>query len=268
MSSNTSIVSSAADCRGKPQPARSAGNTHSSHRERKESEMFINGLSGSRGFSPATAALAAVACVGLAGTASANLITNGDFSANASAYINYPGYSNYYSNPSNPTGWTINSASAGVSGPDTGYSGQPFAPTSTAGVRDFEFSQNQGTFISQDVATAAGRAYTLAFDGAARANETTDVLEVILTDVASGHQISSFTPSVTDSGFTPFSLNFTADSGSTNIEFLNNTPSNTGPTVDVSNVSLVAVPEPATLGLVALGGLGLLLISRKRKARV
>ena len=38
----------------------------------------------------------------------------------------------------------------------------------------------------------------------------------------------------------------------------------------VSNFSLtdVAVPEPATLGLFALGGLGLLLISRKRKARV
>ena len=56
MSSDTSMVSSAADCCGKPQPIRSVGNTHSSHRERKESKMFINGLSSSRGLSLATAA--------------------------------------------------------------------------------------------------------------------------------------------------------------------------------------------------------------------
>ena len=41
-------------------------------------------------------------------------------------------------------------------------------------------------------------------------------------------------------------------------------------TAQDANFSLTdqAVPEPATLGLVALGGLGLLLISRKRKVRV
>lgn len=201
--------------------------------------------------------------------ARSSIIINGVFSANAAAYTAPPGYSGGGS-PVAPTGWTSSGGNTGVNGPDTGGYGssayQPFAPKSTAGVSDFSFLQGNGALISQTAATIAGQSYTLAFDAAARGGDPSAVLEVILTNATSGSQIINLTPAITDAAFTPFFLNFTATSGSTDIEFLNNSlPGDL--TVDVSNVSLAttAVPEPATLGLLAIGGMTLVLIGRKRK---
>ena len=206
-------------------------------------------------------------------TARASMIVNGVFSANAAAYTQAPGYSSQSGNPTAPTGWTTSGGSSGVNGPDTGFYGssgyQPFAPKSSAGATDFNFLQGRGTFSAQSVATTIGQSYTLAFDAAQRSSNTTAVLEVILTNATNGNQIITLTPAITDTGFTPFFLNFTAISGSTNIEFLNNSPTGIDDTVDVSNVSLsdpAAVPEPATLGVFAIGGLALMLVGRKRRA--
>ena len=194
------------------------------------------------------AALALAATVVALGSAvhpaSANLITNWDFSANASKYTTYPGYDSTSPNPSNPKGWLVAGAGvnghSGVNGPDTGFSGEPFAPASTTGVADFAFLQHPGEFISQGVATAKGHAYTLAFDGAARNGNSSAVLEVIVTDDVSGKQIYKFTPSLTTSKFKAFTLNFTATSGLTNIKFLNNSKPGVGSTADVSDVSLAS----------------------------
>ena len=205
-------------------------------------------------------------------TASTSMITNGVFSANAAAYTASPGYSQG-GNPAAPTGWTTSGGSSGVNGPDTGFYGsggyQPFAPKSTAGVTDFNFLQGKGAFSAQTVATTAGHSYTLTFDAAARGANPSAVLEVILTDATNGSRIITLTPAITNAAFIPFFLNFTAISGSTNIEFLNNSPAGIDDTVDVSNVSLSdppAVPEPATLGVFAIGGLALALVGRKRRA--
>lgn len=207
-------------------------------------------------------------------TAQASMISNGVFSANAAAYTAAPGYSSGV-NPAAPTGWAVSGGNTGVNGPDTGVYGstdyQPFAPASTAGVSDFSFLQFKGSFISQTAATAAGKTYTLAFDAASRAGYPLAVLEVVLTNGANGSQITTLTPAITATGFTPFFLNFTATSGSTDIEFLNNSQPGIDATVDVSNVSLTAVPEPATLGLLAIGSLALVSRGagrRKRKARM
>lgn len=196
-----------------------------------------------------------------------SLINNGAFSTNAGAYITSPGYSAAGGNPATPTGWT-SSGNSGVNGSDTGFFGsngnQAFAPKSTAGVSDFCFLQHSGAFISQITATQAGQMYTLAYDAATRSGNASAVLEVILTNTITGSKIISFTPTITDTAFTPFFLNFTATSGSTNIEFLNNSlPGDL--TVDVSNVSLAAnsVPTPASLEILALGAMALLLIGRK-----
>ena len=228
--------------------------------------MFSNRPSVLRGSSLAAAALAAAGLtMSAASTASANVILNGDFSANAAAYTVYPGYSTS-PNPSNPTDWLLPSpGNAGINGIDTGFAnqGEPFAPT-TSDMADMAFLQSQGTSISQTVTTTAGQAYTLTYDAAARSGETADVLNVILTDATNSNQITTQTPAISDASFAPFTVNFVAPSASTTVEFMNNTNSNSAPTVDVSGVSLVAVPEPATLGLVAAGGLGLLLLKRRK----
>ena len=276
MSSDRSIVSSAADCCGKPRPIRSVGNSVRSHREQKESKMFINGLSSSRGFSLAASALAIAAVAGLAGNASAgmvatNLITNGNFSENAAAYVSFPGYS-ASPNPTDPTGWT---GTNGVNGPDTGFyptssDNLPFSPAPNATINgnlpDFAFMQGPGPSVAQTAATTSGSNYTLTYYGAARAGETADVLKVIVTNAADSQQIATQTPAIIDTGWTPFTLSFIAPSASINVEFLNASAAGSSGTVDVTNVALAAVPEPATLGLLALGGLGMLLIGRKRAA--
>ncbi len=197
-------------------------------------------------------------------TFSSSVIRNGVFSANAAAYTASPGYSSQRGNPAAPAGWKSGSRNSGVNGPDTGFYGssgyQPFAPKSTAGVSDFSFLQGNGAFIAQTAATATGHLYTLAFDAAQRSSDTTAVLEVVLTNSATGNQDITLTPTITDTGFTPFFINFTATSGWTSIEFVNNSAAGIDDTVDVSNVSLAAtaVPEPATLVIFAIGGMALL----------
>ncbi len=204
-------------------------------------------------------------------TTGTSMITNGVFAANAGDYTISPGYSSKGGNPAVPTGWNTSGGNTGVNGPDTGFYGsggyQPFAPKSTAGVTDFSFLQSKGAFITQTAATAPGQTYTLTFDAAQRSGDTTAVLEVILTNASNGSQISTFMPTITDTGFTPFFLNFTTTAGSTNIEFLNNSPAGIDDTVDVSNVSLeaTAVPEPATLSIFVFSSIALMLIIGRQK---
>ena len=212
--------------------------------------MLFNGFHGSRGSSLAAAALTLALFAGLSSPnmAAAGTVKNGDFSANAAAYTSFPGYS-ASPNPADPTGWAgVN----GVNGPDTGFykttsNNMPFAParSGSAGVRDFAFMQGTGNYVSQTVATVPGQTYTLTYYGAARAGETTDILKAIVTNTRSGKQIATQTPAITGAKFTPFSLRFTAASASTNVKFLNASPSGSSGAVDVTDVAL-GVPAPAT----------------------
>lgn len=220
-------------------------------------------------------AIVAFGCISMANAntiVSANVVTNGDFSANAAAYTVSPG-TGRGGNPTAPTGWAFSSASySGINGPDTGFYGsagyQPFAPASTVGVGDFAFLQYGTMSITQTISTTAGEPYTLSYAAAGRVDGPSTTMEVILTDATSNTQITTQTPAITAAAFNDFTLNFAASSGLTTLEFLNTSPSNaSNGTADVSNVSLAAVPEPATLGVFALGGMALLLVGRRRKNR-
>jgi hypothetical protein len=128
--------------------------------------------------------------------------------------------------------------------------------------------QWRGAYTSQDVHTIAGQTYTLTFDAAARTGDSSAVLEVIIMDQTNGSQLITLMPAITDAAFTPFFLNFTAPSGLTNIEFLNNSPSGIDDTVDVANISLISVSEPATVSLFVIGALATLMVVRKCSARI
>ncbi|MGC8625810.1 MAG: DUF642 domain-containing protein [Phycisphaerae bacterium] len=188
--------------------------------------------------------LALAALGGRAGTAPDNLITNGDFSANAAAYQTSPGYSGK-ANPSCPTGWTLPATATskfavavGVNGSDTGV-GTPFGPTSLAGIKDFAFMQGGANFISQTAATVAGRKYVLTYEAAARASYPGSAA-VLLKNAANGKVFMSQAPAISDTAFRHFSLRFAARSASTQIEFQNTTVGE-GSSLDVSKVHLRAV---------------------------
>jgi hypothetical protein len=227
------------------------------------------------------AAVGALAVGGLvllpAGNAQANMITNGDFSANASSFTIAPGYYGDLAannNPNNATGWT-SSGNGGVNGTDTGTSvGNTFGPSSTSistggSVADFAFLQNVAT-LSQGLAAIAGQTYTVNLVAATRAGNTGAYMTAEVLDgatVLGGIGTSTpVNPGSTD--FTPYNFSFTANGGNLTFEILNSPPGGTDESLAVSDVSISAVPEPATLGLVvAAGGLGLLLIGRKRRAQ-
>ena len=195
--------------------------------------------------------------------ASVNLIVNGDFSANAAQYVNSPGYSKS-PNPAAPAYWNNGeNLNAGINGPDT-TTGNPFSPGNATSVRDFAFLQSTGTAISQTGKTTAGRAYTLSYAAAARGSDVPanhDELKVIIADAATGKQIATAVPGITQSAFHTFVLHFTASSNSTTIEFLNNNPASAlvGGTVDVSNVLLAPAGDlqSATASAVEYSPIGL-----------
>ncbi|MGC9261227.1 MAG: LPXTG cell wall anchor domain-containing protein [Phycisphaerae bacterium] len=197
-----------------------------------------------------------------AGAAQANMVLNGDFSVNAASYTSFPGYSTS-PNPTTPTDWLVSApANAGVNGPDTGFyanainGGEPFAPGSSTGVNDFAFMQ--GGQLYQIVATTAGQAYQLTYEAGARSG-TPSTMNTIAWDNVNNAVIVEQQPSLSDANFAPYTLDFTAASRSTQVVF-----QDTGGTPDVSNVSLTPIPDSATLGLVMAGGLGLLLLKRRK----
>ena len=101
------------------------------------------------------------------GSASAqNLITNGDFDANASSFVAFPGYLGG-ANPSSVPNWSFTGGgNPGINGTSTPFTPpSPFAPDNN--VPHFLFMQ--GDFSAeQSIATANGTLYQLGFDAAAR----------------------------------------------------------------------------------------------------
>ncbi len=121
---------------------------------------------------------------------------------------------------------------------------EPFAPAATAGLKQFAFIQNGGgeptNSLSQIVSTAAGRPYQLRYAAAARSGEKSDRIEVLVANAVNGQRIAVQTPPITDAVFRFFTLNFTAASAATRIEFLNRSAVGAGLTVDVTAVTLRA----------------------------
>lgn len=198
-----------------------------------------------------TTGLALAATFAIATPASAaNLLTNGDFESPLAP--NSPGYTTFYAGESFP-GWNVTEGNVDVVAAS-------FATTIPASGQWLDLvGFNDGT-ITQTFATTAGASYLLTFlygnnpGGAPRSANVS---------------VGDFAGTITStSGLTynSFSQLFTATGSSTTLTFASFGGSgNAGIALD--NVSVTAVPEPATWGMMILG-FGLIGAAARRRQNV
>jgi hypothetical protein len=237
--------------------------------------------------------------IGSARNASADIITNGDFSANASSFVQYNGYFGEAGNtgPKNPTtipGWVVNTAlnnsgnavvtNGGVDGPgipatsDTdfdprGYSAAPPAGTGTD-PDTYLFLQNPGNYIYQNLTLAPLTTYTVSYLESSRSGNSPTGEVSITDDGLLFLQTSQSEENTGTTDFQPYSFTFTTgtDVSDAEITLANTTPvvPNQDTTVDFTDVSIVQdvslTPEPGTFALLGVGVLTLLLVGRRSLA--
>ena len=192
-------------------------------------------------------------------TPGTNLIINGNFTANAFQFTNWPGYTAGNSgNPSSITGWNnLSNLLVGVNGIATS-AGDAFGPASTGG-DTYAFIQDGVNGLAQNLALTPNTTYQLDFDVAARAGNTVNY-QVQMGD---GTQVYyTVTNVASNAAFVHVTATFTTPSslkGTPAIQLLNLTPPDN--TVDFANLLLVVVgskgptqanltlsPNPSTYG--------------------
>lgn len=199
------------------------------------------------------AAAALVAC-GMAGSASAstNLISNGDFSS--------PNLNGGYTIQNAIGGWV----SRNGEGVEIGASGNYGLPLISAGGQHLEVNGNGVGDVYQNVNLTAGQRYVLTFSYGGRPDGGEQKLNVF-----AGNDLLTATPLTGSLGsWTSQSFSFIAKGGLTPIEFKSLATSGLSSFGnEVTNVSLSAVPEPATWGMM-IAGFGMVggLVRRRRPA--
>jgi hypothetical protein len=238
-------------------------------------------------------AFTAIVTCALTGVGHAQIL-NGDFSANASGYTNFPGYDGS-GNPSAPTGWSASgAATAGVNGPDTGvgevFTTGSFAINTGGTVRDYAFFQeiNEAVpFLTQTFSVVAGQSYNINYDAAARGGANDSGFNAVISDNIGGNILFSqqsdlsqgefFANASPGVGFTETvgGVNtFTADqTGLVTLSFnpIDPTVTDTNFTALLTNVSVVAdtvaaAPEPSTYAMM-FAGLGVLALVRRLRGK-
>lgn len=168
-----------------------------------------------------------------------NLVLNGDFSANATAFTVWPGYNLDGANPT-IANWTQIGGGTGINGPDTGFAGEPFAPTNTVGIDNFAFIQSPGGLVQSGLTLLSDREYRISFDAASRANNT--ALGRVLIADDGGTIFESTETTWSNAVFEPFSATFTTpsvmgSSGTVSVSLFQSTAGDT--TAVYANVGLV-----------------------------
>ncbi len=303
MRNKTSIVTSAADCCGQPLSIRSMDNSPSrDHKEAeyKESFMLSSRLSVSRGSILAITAFAAaaLALAGLASTASASIIYQDSFDRTGALNA-----STSAPTDTNNATWTAASLIS-TSTTSGGYANLPSNTWGTAYLPFTPVNGNIYTLIASLNPITGTTTNWLAFGFLTAGNVNTSTPNMgawigLLERDNRGSQVfngdggsANGPTSPNNPGYTTWSItlnttqpDWTASfsevgvSGESNFQTFTYTGATGGapnPAITaigfgnddlsgmVQNFMLSSVPEPATLGLVAVGGLGLMLLKRRK----
>ncbi len=195
------------------------------------------------------------------------LIVNGDFTANAPAYIVWPGYNQDGTLGKDPAAiayWSgvLNNGGKGINGAASGIAGPPFGPLD-AGGRTWAFIQGAGG-LTQDlpVTYTPGITYQLNFDAAARAGNAGVDFQVRIGDATQEHfttQVGGVDLVGNPNAFVSYVYLFTAPAtfdGTASIQMHNLMLTSGDKTMAFANVSLQVAtnavlisqqPTPATL---------------------
>jgi choice-of-anchor C domain-containing protein len=208
---------------------------------------------------------------GLSPRAEANLLVNGSFEdyARPPASWDVPNVVDLALAPGNTdiAGWTVINGNIDYVG-----SGGWMAAD---GTRSIDLAGNPGSGgVRQTFATTAGVAYVVRFDLSGNPDDFGEPSLKSLRVTAAGQSADfSYDTAVegntaADMRWKSFEFVFTATGATTTLEFVSTLPVQfTGPALDNVSVELApaAVPEPASLALLAAGGL--VLVGRRRFAR-
>jgi hypothetical protein len=196
----------------------------------------------------------------------AGLVTNAGFEANA---VGTGGFAAYTAGSTAITGWTVDPTTAADNGGvqiigthfnGAGY-GLQFAPQNQGQILQLTNSSTAAGGVQQTLTTAVGQQYSISLDLAARYYTGTTPINLGTLDFGN----TSFTLSGTGA-FSRYTFTTTATSTSTLLDILGSNFAGTGVnSALIDNVSVVAVPEPATLAMLFIGGT-VLLLARRRKA--
>ena len=205
---------------------------------------------------------AAVVVLAIGGVGHANLIVNGSFETGA----NPPGdgFRTLTALNTDLTGWTVTAGSIDWIG---GYW------EASDGDRSIDLGGLEaGTIVGQVFATTPGQWYALTFDMAANPDNNHQPnpkkLQVTVSGTNPTIEDFLFTPTSTtktDMGWQTKTLLFEASDAATSLQFADLTGGAFGAALD--NVSVVAIPEPATLAIWSLFGAGAAAVGAIRRRR-